>query len=59
MSKDMVEALLFHLFEKPDLYLEEMAWFLWDEFEVIASTSLISRVLKKADWSKKIVRHCP
>jgi transposase len=56
MTDEMVEALLLHLYEKPELYLEEMAWFIWDEFGVVISTSTISRALAKARWSKKQVR---
>jgi hypothetical protein len=29
----MLEALCDRLLEKPDLYVDEMAVFLWDEFE--------------------------
>lgn len=32
ISPIMLEALCDHLLEKPDLYLDEMAIFLWDEF---------------------------
>jgi hypothetical protein len=49
----MLEALCDHLLEKPGLYQEEMAVFLWDEFEVQVSTFSISRALKDIDWSKK------
>jgi transposase len=42
----MLEALCEHLLEKPGLYLEEIAVFLWDEFDVLVSTSSISRALK-------------
>jgi hypothetical protein len=55
MTDEMVEALLLHLYEKPELYLE-MAWFIWDEFGVVISMSTISRALAKARWSKKQVR---
>lgn len=33
----MLEALCDHLLEKPDLYLDEMAEFLYDEFDVLMS----------------------
>jgi hypothetical protein len=52
----MLEALCDHLLEKPGLYLEEMAVFLWDEFEVHVSTFSISRTLKDIGWSKKAAR---
>lgn len=41
----MIKALCDHLFEKPGLYLEEMAIFLWDEFQTIVTTSSIRRAL--------------
>jgi hypothetical protein len=43
--KIIVEALLYYLIKKPELYLNKMAWFLWDEFRVIVSLSTILRVL--------------
>jgi transposase len=52
----MIDALCEHLLEKPGLYLEEMATFLWDEFDVLVSTSSISRALKARKWSKKTAR---
>jgi hypothetical protein len=37
----MLEALHEHLFEKPDLYQNDMVVFLWDEFRVLElSTAL-------------------
>ena len=56
LRQEMVEALLCHLSEKPELYLEEMAWFIWDEFKVVISMGALSRALGKAGWSKKLVR---
>jgi transposase len=52
----MLGALCDHLLEKPGLYQEEMAVFLWDEFDVLVSTFSISRSLKAAGWSKKAAR---
>ena len=56
ITPPMLEALCKHLFEKPELYLEEMVVLLWDEFEVLVSTSSISRALKSICWSKKAAR---
>src|SRR3954454_23336223 len=56
MTPLMIEALCEHLLEKPGLYLEEMVIFLWDEFDVLMSTSRISRALKARNWSKKAAR---
>lgn len=49
----MIDALCDHLYEKPDLYLSEMAVFLWDEFEVQVTQSSIRRALSRKHWSKK------
>jgi hypothetical protein len=51
--------LLKFLNEKPSSYLDEMAWFLWDEYEVAVSESSISRLLKSLHWSKKVVQTPP
>jgi transposase len=56
ITPPMLDALLQHLLEKPDLYLEEMEVFLWDEFEVRIPKSTISRTLRSAGWSKKTAR---
>ena len=56
ISPPMLESLCEHLLKKPDLHLEEMVLFLWDEFEVLISTHRISRALKSISWSKKAAR---
>lgn len=45
-----------HLSEKPGLYLDEMAVFLWDEFRTLVTTSSIRRALVSKGWSKKSTR---
>lgn len=52
----MLRALCEHLLEKPELYQDEMALFLWDEFEVYATVHSIGRALASVSWSKKAVR---
>lgn len=49
----MVKALCDHLFEKPYLYLDEMAHFLWEEFKTEIILCSISRALKYKGWLKK------
>lgn len=49
----MLDALCDHLAEKPGLYVEEMALFLWDQFEVLPSSSSVKRALTRAGWTKK------
>lgn len=56
ITPPMLEALREHLLEKPDQYLDEMAVFLWDEFEMLVSISTISKALKSIGWSKKTSR---
>jgi transposase len=53
----MLEALREHLRVKPGLCQDEMAVFLYDEFDILLSTSGISRALKSIGWSKKVTRH--
>lgn len=49
----MLDALCDHLTEKPTLYVEEMAVYLWDEFDVLPSPSSIKRTLARAGWTRK------
>ncbi|CAG5189810.1 uncharacterized protein ALTATR162_LOCUS12089 [Alternaria atra] len=56
ITPPMLDALSEHLLEKPGLYQEEMALFLWDEFSVLVSTHSISRTLRAVGWSKKVAR---
>ena len=56
LTPHMLQVLRERLLEKPKLYLEEMAVFLWDEFDVWVSLSCISRALKSVKWSKKTAR---
>lgn len=53
ITPPMLEALCEHLLEKPGLYLDEMAVFLWGEFGILATISSISRALISKGWSKK------
>lgn len=52
----MLRTLLEHLVEKPDLYQDEMAVYLFDEFNALVTTSCISRALAAAGWSRKVAR---
>jgi hypothetical protein len=52
----MLEALCDHLLEKPDLYLDEMAEILYDEFDVYASTYIINRGLRSHGLTKKVAQ---
>ncbi|EED14549.1 conserved hypothetical protein [Talaromyces stipitatus ATCC 10500] len=52
----MIQALCDHLLEKPYLYLDEMALFIWDEFQVQATIYCISRALDREGWSKKTAK---
>jgi hypothetical protein len=52
----MLDALRNRLLEKPCLYQDEMAIFLYDEFGVLVNTSTISRALASIRWTKKAAR---
>ena len=54
MTPMMRDALLGHFRRRPDLYLEELVVYLWDEFGVRVTKSSISRTLHSA---KKKPRH--
>lgn len=56
VTPQMTEALCHHLLEKPGLYLDEMAVFLWDEFQTLVTVSSIRRALVAKGWSKKTAR---
>jgi len=36
-------------------YIDEMVWFLWDEYDVMLSTAAVQRCLKRMNWSRKVV----
>lgn len=50
----MLEALCDHPLEKPTLYLDKMAVFLLDKFNIHVIISTIGRALKSIGWSNKI-----
>ena len=52
----MLDVLCDRLAETPGLYIDEMAKFLWDEFNVLPSSSSIQRALSQVGWTKKTVR---
>jgi hypothetical protein len=52
----MIDVLCDYLSEKPGLYLDKIAVFLWDEFRTMVITSSIRRALVAKGWSKKTVR---
>lgn len=53
----ILEALCHHLSEHPGLYLDEMACFLREEYDVSVASSTISRALATKGWSKKTTRN--
>jgi transposase len=52
----MRDALFEHLLRKPNLYLNEMVVYLWDEFGHHVTKSSINRTLQSTSWSKKNAR---
>src|SRR5438105_4068644 len=51
ITPPMLSALCDRLIEKPHMYQDEMAVFLWDEFDILVTTHSIGRALKGAGWS--------
>jgi hypothetical protein len=49
----MFDALCDHLTEKPGLYVEEMAIFLWDEFNILLLPSSIKRALSRGRMDER------
>ena len=56
ISDVLQEELLIYLDQRPMAYLDEMAWFLYDEFDVTVDETTISRCLQRLGWSRKNMR---
>ena len=50
------EELLIYLDQRPMAYLDEMAWFLYDEFDVTVDEPTIWPYLHRLGWSRKNMR---
>ena len=51
-----VNELHVYLQQRPTAYLDELVFFLWDEFELDVSESTVYRALKRSRWSRKVQR---
>ena len=56
LSTEAIVALLCRLEEAPNMYLDEMTWFIHDRFQIIVSRQTLSAELRVAGWSRKLVR---
>jgi hypothetical protein len=56
ITPPMLAALCDRLLEKPGLFRDEMAVFLYDEFDVLVSVASIGRALASINWTKKATR---
>ena len=54
MNQQQIDQLLVYLDQRPTSYLDEMCWFLYDEFDVLVRESTVSRTLKQMAWNRKI-----
>lgn len=52
----MLDVLCDHLAGASELYIDEMAKFLWDEFNILFLSSSIKGALSRAGWTEKTVR---
>jgi transposase len=55
----MLDALRNWLLEKPGIYQDEMAVFLYNEFEVVVYNSAVSRALASIGWTRITTRQIP
>jgi hypothetical protein len=53
----MIVVLLCRLNKAPNLYLDKMAWYVYDSFGVIVSPRTITIELRVAGWSRKLVSY--
>ena len=49
------QSLLDFLDRKSNAYVDEMIYFIWDEYDIMISESAIKRSLQKTHWSRKMV----
>ena len=40
---------------KSNAYIDEMVYFIWDEYDIMISEFAIKRSLQKAHWSRKVI----
>lgn len=52
----MGEGLKESLHAKPSMYIDEMVWFLWDEFDCMVSERSVRRWLEQQRFSKKLIQ---
>jgi len=52
----MGEALKDTLHAKPSMYIDEMVWFLWDEFDRMVSERSVGRWLAEQKYFKKLIQ---
>jgi transposase len=45
--------LLKYLKQRSHAYLNEMCWFVWDEFEIFVDDSIVNKTLKRLSWNRK------
>jgi hypothetical protein len=45
--------LLRYLKQRSHAYLNEMCWFVWDEFEISVNDSIVNKTLKRLSWNRK------
>ncbi len=56
LSEYHAQKLLDFLSQRLIIYQNDMIWFLYDEFDIVISQSMISRMLKQARYSRKIAQ---
>ena len=54
LNQQQIDQILVYLDQRPTSYLDEMCWFLYDEFDVLVSESTVSQTLKQMAWNRKM-----
>ncbi len=56
LSEYHAQKLLDFLNQQFIIYQNDMIWFLYDEFDIVISQSMISKMLKQVKYSRKIIQ---
>ena len=56
LSNEAIVTLLCRLNDAPNMYLDEMTWFIYDQFQIVVSRQALSAELRVVGWSRKLVR---
>jgi len=56
LSNEIIIALICRLDKAPNLYLDKIMWFIYNQFQLVVTRQTLSAELRVAGWSRKLVR---